>query len=585
MLIRRPKGRLCYDSAPVRSVLLLGCLAAAGCAPSTAPPLPAPRSVLLVTVDTLRADRVGVYGDEAARTPAMDALAAAGVLFEHAYTPAPITLTAHASILTGLLPPAHGVRGNGAFALGSGVPTLAEALRARGLSTAAFIGGFPLVRRFGLSRGFDAYDDALVKSPGVNYELAERRGDAVVESARTWLAVHPGRVFVWVHLFDPHAPYDPPPALRGKDAYRGEVAAADAALALLMKSWDARPEPSLVVLAADHGEAFGEHGEESHSLFVYDTTLRVPLVVRGPAWPAARRVATPVGLADVAATILEAAGPGGPTLPGHSLRRFVDGGPAEPLYAETLAPRLDFGWSDLRAWRDGRYKYIRAPRPELYDLEADPAEARDVAAAHPDVMARLQEGLARAIGASGETESRRGPDPDAAERLRALGYVQGPQARGSGADPKDMVDVALLIARAAGPFRDHATAAAAYRAIALRDPANPLVNLRLADALLRAGRVEESVPYYKKVIAGRPRTADAFVGLASAYAERGRLDEARQVLLDALEVDPASGQVHYDLAEVARVKGDVATARREYTSALGDPVTHDRAQARLQALP
>jgi tetratricopeptide (TPR) repeat protein len=292
-----------------------------------------------------------------------------------------------------------------------------------------------------------------------------------------------------------------------------------------------------------------------------------------------------VGLTDIAATIVEAVGPGGPVLPGHSLRRFVEGAPAEPLYAETLAPRLDFGWSDLRAWRDGRYKYIRAPRPELYDLAADPSESRDVSAAHPDVVARLKEGLDRAIGAAGEAESRRAPDPEAAEKLRALGYLQGPSARGSGADPKDMVDVAMLIARAAGPFRDHAAAAAAYRPIAMRDPANPLVNLRLADALLRAGRAEEAVPYYRKVIAGQPRTADAYVGLASAHAERGRLDEARQVLLEALAVDPASGQVHYNLAEVARVKGDVETARREYTAALDDPVTRERAQARLQALP
>ena len=570
----------------MRSALLLGLLAAFGCArgPALSNP-PRPSSVLLVTVDTLRADRVGSYGDEAARTPAMDALASGGVLFERAYTPAPVTLPAHTSIMTGLAPPAHGVRGNGGFALGPGTPTLAEALRARGLATAAFIGGFPLARRFGLARGFEEYDDAMGKSPGVSYEFAERRGDAVVQSARTWLGVHPGRVFVWVHLFDPHAPYDPPPAFRGSDPYRGEVAAADAALATLMTAWNARPGPSLVVLAADHGEAFGEHGEESHSLFVYDTTLRVPLLVNGPGWPAGKRVPTAAGLADIAATIVEAVGPGGPGLPGRSLRRLVEGARAEPLYAETLAPRLDFGWSDLRSWRDGPYKYIGAPRPELYDLVRDPTESRDVAAAHPDVVARMREDLDRAMGTFGDAESRRAGDPEAAERLRALGYVQGPQAKGSGADPKDMVDVALLIARAAGPFRDHAAAAAAYRPIAMRDPANPLVNLRLADALLRAGRAEEAVPYYRKVIAGQPRTADAFVGLASAHAERGRLDEAREVLLAALAVDPASGQVHYDLGEVARVKGDVETARREYTAALEDAVTRERAQARLQALP
>ena len=388
-----------------------------------------------------------------------------------------------------------------------------------------------------------------------------------------------------MHLFDPHAPYDPPPAFRGPDPYRGEVAAVDAALGALMAAWSARPEPSLVVLTADHGEAFGEHGEESHSLFVYDTTLRVPLVVRGPGWTAGRRVAAAASVSDIAATVVDAVGPGGPTLPGRPLRRLLDGALPEPLYAETLAPRLDFGWSDLRAWRDGRYKYIRAPRPELYDLDADPGETRNVAGAHGGVVARLSSDLDRALGAFGEAESRRAPDAETAERLRALGYVQGPQAAGSGADPKDMIDVALMIARAAGPFRDHAAAAAAYRPIAMRDPANPLVNLRLADALLRAGRADDAVPYYRKVIAGRPRTADAFVGLASAHAGRGRLDEAREVLVAALAVDPGNGQVHYNLGEVARVKGDVEAARREYTAALADPVTRERAQARLDGLP
>jgi choline-sulfatase len=569
----------------VRSALLLGLLAAGACARTPPPPPTRPTSVLLVTVDTLRADRLGAYGDAVARTPAMDGLAATGVLFERAFSPAPLTLPAHTSILTGLLPPAHGVRGNGAFALGPGTPTLAEGLRARGLASAAFIGGFPLARRFGLARGFDHYDDAVAKSPGVSYELAERRADVVVESARSWLSLHPGRVFVWVHLFDPHAPYDPPVVLPGLDPYRGEIAATDAALATLLAAWNARPEPSLVVLTADHGEAFGEHGEESHSLFVYDTTLRVPLVVRGPGWQPGRRVATAVGLGDIAATIVDAVGPGGPTLPGRSLARSLDGAPADPLYAETLAPRLDFGWSDLRAWRDGRYKYVRAPRPELYDVQADPGETRNVVAEHPDVAARLRGDLERAMAAMGEVESRHVPDAETAERLRALGYVQGPQARGSGADPKDMADVALMIARAAGPFRDHAAAAAAYRPIAQRDPANPLVNLRLADALLRSGRADDAVPYYRKVIAGRPLTADAFVGLASAHADRGRLDEARAVLVEALSVDPANGQVHYNLGEVARVKGEVEAARREYTAALADPVTHDRAQARLAALP
>src|SRR5688572_17707023 len=232
-----------------RWAALLAVLAALSACSRRAPePAPArrPVSVLLVTVDTLRADRLGCYGDAQARTPAIDRLAREGVLFERAYSPAPLTLPAHASLLTGLLPPTHGVRGNGAFALRPGPATLAEVLGADGRATAAFVGGFPLVRRFGLDRGFDHYDDALERLPGVHYEFAERRATTVVAAVQRWLAAHPEPAFVWVHLFDPHAPYDPPAEFRGPDPYRGEIAATDAALVPLLAAWDAREGPSLV---------------------------------------------------------------------------------------------------------------------------------------------------------------------------------------------------------------------------------------------------------------------------------------------------------------------------------------------------
>ena len=578
------------DPLPVRAlaVLLASGLIAAGCRPDPAPaaspaaPAPGRRSVLLVTIDTLRADRLGCYGDAAARTPRIDALAAQGTLFERAYTPAPITLPAHASLFTGLIPPAHGVRGNGAFALAPGKPTLAEALRRHGLATAAFVGGFPLSRRFGLDRGFDHYDDRMAKAGGVHYEYAERRGTEVVDAAVAWLAGRPGPVFAWVHLFDPHAPYDPPPAYAvAGDPYRGEIASVDAAFARLLEAWDARPEPDVVAVTADHGEAFGEHGEQSHSLFVYDVTLRVPLLVRAPGVAAGRRAPEPVSLVDLGATLLALAGaPGG--LPGTNL--FAPAA-AAPLYAETLAPRLDFGWSELRSIREGRHKLIRAPRPELFDVVADPAETRDLAASEPRTVARLAAALDAMLAGAGEGESRRDVDPETSERLRALGYVQAPGAAGTGADPKDKVEVASRIARAAGPFASHVEAIAAYRAIVALDPGVPVVNLRLADALLRAGRGRESVPYFEKVIAAAPRSADPYVGLATAHAQAGRMDAAAKALAGALEVDPASGQAHFNLGEIARVRGDVDAARRSYEAARRDPVTRARAEARLAGLP
>jgi arylsulfatase A-like enzyme len=558
-------------------------LAIAACTRARAPE--GPPSVLLVSIDTLRADRVGAYGDAAARTPHMDAVAREGLLFEAAVSPVPLTLPAHATMLTGLLPPRHGVRGNGSFVLGPEPRTLAEALKKRGLATAAFVGAFPVARRFGLDRGFDVYDDAFERAPGLHFEFAERRADRVVDAAIAWLAGVGGPVFVWVHLYDPHAPYDPPEGFRGEDAYRGEVAYADAMLGRLFRAWDARPGPSIVALTSDHGEAFGEHGEESHGLFVYDTTLRVPLVLRGPGLPAGRRVAARVSLADLPATLASLAG--AEAMEGRSLERFAAGageGAAEALYAETLAPRLDFGWSELRSLQEGRYKYIRAPRPELYDLATDPGEKRNLVPQSPDVAARLSAALDASLARLGDAESRRRPDPEAAERLRALGYVQGPEGRGSGADPKDRIEVARLIAQAVGPFDSPQALIAAYEGIARSDPENPLVNFRLADALLRAGRARESVALFRKVVASEPRSADPYVGLATALAQTGRVAEAKQALEQALAVDPRSGQARYNLGEIARLAGDTAEARRQYEAARADPVTRERAEARLQSL-
>jgi choline-sulfatase len=556
--------------------------AALFCACAAPPGVEPPLSILLITIDTLRADRVGAYGDAKARTPALDALARQGVLFERAYTPVPITLPAHVSLMTGLLPPAHGVRGNGAFALGPSVPTLAEALKASGRRTAAFVGGFPLSRRFGLSRGFDEYDDAMSKSAGVNYDFAERRARDVVDAATRWLSQNPGAVFVWVHLFDPHAPYDPPPEFHTDDPYRDEIASADAAMSTLMSAWDARAGRSIVVATSDHGEAFGEHGEWSHSLLIYDTTLHVPLLIRAPGFEAGKRSQLSVGLVDVAATVLDLAGVSTRPLPGVSLTKALSPDARDrALYAETMAPRLDFGWSDLRAWREDGLKWIRAPKPELYALGEDPAEEKNRAAEDSSRARALDAALSKALAATGERTASRVPDAESTERLRALGYVQGPGGKGSGADPKDRVDLARRIAGAAGPFKDWADAIRSYRALVAADPENPLLNMRLADALLRSGQPEPSLAFFARVVRAGPISADPHVGYATALAQLNRLSEARRVLEQGLLVDPSSGQVHYNLGEIARAEGRLDDARREYEAALSDPLTAARARARL----
>ena len=541
--------------------------------------------MLLITIDTLRADRLGAYGDSLARTPAIDRLAREGVVFERAYTPVPITLPAHASLMTGLLPPAHGVRGNGGFALGPSEKTLAEVFKASGRRTAAFIGGFPLVARFGLNRGFDVYDDAMSKAPGVNYDFAERRASDVVDAATTWLAANPGPAFVWVHLFDPHAPYDPPGGFRTDDPYRDEIAAVDAATASLLSVWDARPGPSVVALTSDHGEAFGEHGEWSHSLFIYDTTLRIPLMIRGKGFAPGKRSQVAVGLTDTAATLIESAGVSGSSLPGVSLTQALGQGARDRvLYAETLAPRLDFGWSDLRSLREAGFKWIRAPRPELYALGEDPEESRNRVEGDAMRARALDAALLKLLASTGEATARRSPDAEAEERLRSLGYVQGLGGRGSGADPKDKVEVARRIAEATGPFADWAAAIAAYRTLVALDPENPLLNMRLADALLRSGNAAGSLRFFATAVKSQPTTADPHVGYATALAQLGRLGEARRLLEDAVMVDPRNGQVRYNLGEIARVEGRLNDARREFEAALGDPVTAARARNRLQEI-
>jgi arylsulfatase A-like enzyme len=281
----------------------------------SAPPDPAvPRSLLIVTIDTLRADRIGAYGYAAGRTPAIDRLAARGVRFDRAFAPAPITLTSHASLLTGLYPPGHGARHNG-MRVAPGVGTLAEILKAHGFATGAFVGAFPLDRRFGLDRGFDLYSDTMPRAPDGRVQN-ERPGDEVVDAARAWLANLAGReqspFFLWLHLFEPHAPYVADPArgpagrsLPASDRYDDEIARADGLVGRIVEVLGARAASTLVVFTSDHGEAFGEHGEIAHSVFVYDTTLRVPLIVAGPGIQAGLVAAGAVSLVDVVPTVLD----------------------------------------------------------------------------------------------------------------------------------------------------------------------------------------------------------------------------------------------------------------------------------------
>ena len=389
-----------------------------------------PTSVVVITIDTIRADRLSAYGFGSASQPALDRLAREGVVFEQAISVAPLTLPAHTSLFTGLFPPGHEVRDNVSPPAHAGLVTLAELLREQGYRTGAFTGSTVLAADRGLAQGFERYTDSERSARRSDWQRGlQRRADAVVADAIDWLDADAGsRFFLWTHFYDPHRPYDPPEPYRSEyvDPYLGEIAFVDSQVARLLEALDRRGRlaSTFVVVAGDHGESLGDHGERDHGIFVYDAVLRVPLIIAGPGLAPAR-VATTVRLVDVMPTVLDLVGRPIPAMDGISLVDLMRGrprGPGRDVYAESFYPRR-LGWAPLRTLRDDRFKLIDAPRPELYDLSRDPFEQRNVLAQHPMVAAALRARL-NAVGVSpAASRSTAGFDPQVQERLSSLGYV------------------------------------------------------------------------------------------------------------------------------------------------------------------
>jgi arylsulfatase A-like enzyme len=410
-----------------------------------------PINVVVITLDTTRADRLSPYGLMDSPMPGLERLAREGVVFDQATSVAPLTLPAHASLFTGLLPPAHGVRDNADQALDAAHVTLAEILRGRGFRTAAFVASVVLDADRGLAQGFDRYASVPADARRIA-PARQRRADDVIADALQWLddAGTTTPFFLWTHLYDPHAPYDPPEPYRTAflDPYIGEIAFADAQIGRLLDALERRGvlDRTVVVVAGDHGESLGDHGERDHGIFVYESVLRVPLIIRGPRIPP-RRVADVVRLTDVAPTILDLLGLPSPPMDGVSLGSLLSGRTTRvdlEAYSESLYPRR-LGWSPLRALRDGRFKLIDAPRPELYDLERDPFEERNIhdeRRSLADAMRRRLAILARERGLS-RADGLAEPPAGLRERLAALGYVGSGQPRAlPGAelpDPKDRI--------------------------------------------------------------------------------------------------------------------------------------------------
>jgi arylsulfatase A-like enzyme/Tfp pilus assembly protein PilF len=500
------------------------------------------RNVLLVTIDTLRADALGSYGGRAA-TPNLDRLAAHGARFAFAHAHAVVTLVSHASLLTGRYPYEHGIRDNTGYRLDPGQATAATLLKAQGFSTGAFVGGFPLDHRFGLTAGFDAYDDRMTTTSSADATDRERPADVVVKSALEWIASRPGKWFAWVHVYDPHEPYQPPAAFAARfpsDPYLGEVSWTDAALGPLFDRLAAEPRPTLVVVTGDHGESLGEHGERTHSLFAYEATLHVPLIVaerapgQGESPLRGAVIDTPVRHVDVLPTILASAGaPAASGLPGVSLLDVIQAGRGmeRPSYFEAMSAAVTRGWAPLRGVLVGREKFIDLPIVEMYDLAADPKEATNVIQARPDRARVLTETL-KQFNLAPPARARQ-ETADTIERLRSLGYIGGGTAAvrekyTDADDPKRLVVIEQMLTRGTDAWR--------------------------------AGRADEAAALFQEIIATRPDTEDAYRKLALVYWRTGRPGLAIETLETALRNGVTQTEVRVKLGQYLAEAGQPGKA-------------------------
>jgi arylsulfatase A-like enzyme/Flp pilus assembly protein TadD len=569
------------------AALALTVLDAGACGRGAAPPLKSGSlhgaNVLLVTIDTLRADRVGAYGSAAGLTPTLDRLAREGLRFERAYAHVPLTLPSHASLLTALYPTQHGVHDNGAFRLGE-MPTLATALQSAGYRTGAFIGSFVLDARFGLNRGFDTYDDRL-EGNSADLEVVQRPAEQVLEPAFHWIygnqqsAISNQQFFAWVHLYDPHEPYAPPEPYRSRyttDPYAGEIAHTDASLGAFLDRLNAAGHlaNTLVVVAADHGESLGDHGERTHGLFAYDATLRVPLVMWAPPHIRPAVATFTARLVDVVPTILDLIGAAPLTrADGRSLRPFVAGEqPFEDTgsYFEALNANLTRGWAPLRGIVSGGLKLIDLPIPELYDLAADSGEARNLYAQQRE-RARPLEARLDAVTAAATTSTSRPPvDPDAEARLRALGYVatSSPGAQKPGRnytaadDPKRLVHLNTALDDAAAMWArgDAGSAIAALQGAIKERPDFTVAYDRLAFMLRASGRTADAAAALDR--AAREGHADRALlrSLGAALRDNGDLRRSAAVLDELVRGDPSDLQAADALGQTYSRMGKAADA-------------------------
>jgi arylsulfatase A-like enzyme/Tfp pilus assembly protein PilF len=536
-------------------------------------PTSRPVNVLLVTMDTLRADHVGCYGYPLIKTPTLDALARDGVRYDRAIAQVPLTWPSHAAILTGTYPFQNGVQDFTGQPLSPQFRTLAQAFKQRGYATGAVVSSFVLDRSWGLARGFDFYDDAFAGSAFLHKDvgLVDRKAAESVDQALSWLKKNRQRpFFLWLHLYDPHSPYDPPEPYKTEykgRPYDGEIAYADAQLGRLI-TWlkeNALYDRALIVFLSDHGESLGDHGEKEHGFFVYDSTVRVPLIVKPPGAHQAAVTASPVETIAVAPTILELAGIHDSIQKQFQANALAmqrvqapENKKAENAYSETFYPFSSFGWSPLHSLQSGRYQYVEAPTPELYDVIADPEEKHNIAGQQSAVVDVFKEKLKQRLSHDPFVKNAKagpGLSADAAERLRALGYVayRSPVPESALAaglpDPKDKLWEFNSILQASDAFEaeNFAAGKSLLSAVREKDPKLYLVPFMLGESALRQQDFPTAVSEFQKCLELNPNFDQAMTGLARGLHEQGQSSEAKKWVQKALTYNPQNYRAWYEL--------------------------------------
>ncbi|MEW6743120.1 MAG: sulfatase-like hydrolase/transferase [Planctomycetota bacterium] len=567
-----------------------------------------PRAVLLVTIDTLRADRLGCYGYPLAESRSIDGLAERGVLFENAFSPVPLTLPSHTSLLTGTLPPYHGARSNGGYRAVEELVTLAEVLRERGWRTAAFVSSFVLDSQFGLNQGFETYGDVPQGEMSLTGVYHERSAYETTEAAIGWLkSISPKQpFFLWVHYFEPHTPYSPRggvPARMIERPYDAEVAAADFELGVLLAHLREAQwlEDTLVVFAADHGESLGEHGEETHGLLTYQSTLRIPLIVAHPSLPQGMRVKGAVSLADVMPTILDLLGIEDPPLPppARSLAPALRGEAldSEPVYFECLASQLEHGWAPLSGVAYRGYKFIRAPRAELYDLRSDPAETDNLLTREPGTATSLETMLDSILKRNPRPAGFSAPhyalSDEERQKLQALGYAaeaSGPAQESRGIDPKDGIEWIKVRDEAWRLYEQGmaAEALALFERVLREDPKSGAFQSYAGAFLISLNRPSEAIEHLRLALEYGMRASGVLFNLGLALEKTEKTTEAEAAYREALDLNPKHLLTILRLADLLARTGRPEEARPWYEKLLGlwkgEPRVTEQLQLKLKAL-